>query len=345
MTMRTHRPSKILTRYVAGSMALSVSLLMAACGNHYSSTTAAPASGSISDITDGHYMVKKWNAGMMKEAFVADQGKKQTFTCAVGFDERSTLTGGPGATVTIDGLTKAIDSGHMSVEATSPTVASKIIGAGGTGVRVGSCAVPVDTSHVDRSASLDSFTKLDDPIQVLGYYYALSTEPVPYDQEAQQFDQEYWQTTDAFKRHDLLPAFQAKVDQLVASAKANPRFTMVISSQVGPYDFATHTFPLQPLGPDTRITIQPRVGPSADVQINFVADDKFNQLVVTDDAKARAIEESLSKTSRDAELTVYVQAVQTSAQNGQRIVTVVPIAITGRSGNLMGPHTDLFEIH
>ncbi|MFS6825731.1 pyridoxamine 5'-phosphate oxidase family protein, partial [Staphylococcus aureus] len=137
-----------------------------------------------------------------------------------------------------------------------------------------------------------------DPISTLGNYYAFAPGPVPYDKEAQTYDQAYQQTSDTFKRHDLLPALQAKIDQAIAAAKAADGHVRVsYMAQLGHYDFATHTFTFA-IPFDSKMYLNPAFpsgGAQSDVNVTFADSPKFNQVTITDEAKAREIEDAVNK--------------------------------------------------
>lgn len=319
------------------SLALACSLvLLAGCSHHDSSSTA-----STSDVPYG------WNAKAMQAAQDADTGSKKTYTCEMSFG--LTNPPQPSQPVTIPGLIERVDEGHAKVQASSPDLAIKALKAGVSTATVRNCEPDVELRKVDASFPQDKYAALElDPISTLGNFYAFAPGPIPYDQEAQHYDSAYQQTSDTFKRHDLLPAFQAKLDQAVATAKTNDGHVRVsFNAQLGHYDFNTHTFAFAiPFNEKMYLNPAfPNGGAASDVQVSFADSPTFDSVKIPDEAQARQIEDAVNKAGGTVAVDVDAQVVGTKLRQGtQRTLILAPIALHASSGNIMGPHTHLFDI-
>lgn len=319
------------------SLALACSLvLLAGCSHHDSSSTA-----STSDVPYG------WDAKAMQAAQDADTGSKKTYTCEMSFG--LTNPPQPSQPVTIPGLIERVDEGHAKVQASSPDLAIKALKAGVSTATVRNCEPAVELRKVDASFPAEKYASLElDPISTLGNFYAFAPGPIPYADEAQHYDQAYQQTGDTFKKHDLLPAFQAKVDQAVATAKANDGHVRIsYQAQLGHYDFAAHTFAFA-IPFDEKVFINPAFpsgGAASDISVTFADSPKFNQVTIADEAKARDIEDAVTKAGGFVDVSVDAQVVGTKVRQGtQRVLILAPIAVHASSGNIMGPKAHLFDI-
>lgn len=322
------------------SLALACSLvLLAGCSHHDSSSTASTSAPS--DVPYG------WDAKAMQAAQDADTGPKKTYTCEMSFG--LTNPPQPSQPVTIPGLIERVDEGHAKVQASSPDLAITALKAGVSTATVRNCEPAVELRKVDASFPADKYASLElDPISTLGNYYAFAGGTIPYADEAQHYDPAYQQTGDTFKKHDLLPAFQAKVDQAVATAKANDGHVRIsFQAQLGHYDFATHTFAFN-LPFDDKTYLNPAFpsgGAASDVQVTFQDSPHFNTVTITEEAKARDIEDAVTKAGGFVDVNVDAQVVGTKVRQGtQRVLILAPIAVHVSSGNVMGPKSHLFNI-
>lgn len=324
------------------TLALACSLaLLAGCSHHDSDSPSTPAANTASVNPVG------WHADALKQALDADTGDKKPYTCTLDFAHA--MRPSAIAAVTIPGLIERVDDTHATVQASSPELAEKAIHAAAFVYQVQDCEAPLVMRKVDASFSADKYAQLElDPISTLGNYYAVAAGPIPYADEAQHFDPAYQETTDTFKRHDLLPAFQAKLDQAVATAKANDGHVRVsFNAQLGHYDFNAHTFTFA-IPFDQKMYLNPAFpngGAASDVQVTFADSPKFNRVTIPDETKAREIEDAVNKAAGTVVVDVDAQVVGTKIQsNTLRVLILAPIALHASSGNVMGPRPHLFDI-
>lgn len=128
--------------------------------------------------------------------------------------------------------------------------------------------------------------------QVMFLDAAFSGLPPNYDKMAQAYSSDYRNTSDDFKKHDLLAALQPKLDAGIADAKAHPYITWTDDSpNLGHYDFNQHGFSVG------TVLFQSGHLNFYDANYNLAVTNgrAFRQLQVADEAKARAIEALVGK--------------------------------------------------
>jgi hypothetical protein len=290
-----------------------------------------------------------WHADALKDALAADTGDKKPYTCFLDFGY--TTPPAPSAAVTIPGLIERVDAAHATVQASSPAMAEKAIHAAVFIGTVNDCEAPVALRSVDSSFPADRYASLVlDPISTLANYYAFTGSSIPYEKEAQIYDLDYLQTSDPFKRRDLLPGFKAKLDQAVTAAKATTEHVRVsFTAGLDHYDLNAHTFAFKvPFDQKTRLNVSFANGMNvqSDVSITFADSPKFTSVKVDDEAQARQIETAVNNGIGQVSIDVDAQVVGTQEKdNGQRLLILAPIALHASSAAINGPHTHLFDIH
>ena len=254
-------------------------VLLAGCSHHDSGSTAPPATPTADQVPYG------WHADALRDALTADTGNKKPYTCFLDFGYTTPPT--PSAAVTIPGLIERVDAAHATVQASSPAMAEKAIHAAVFIGTVNDCEAPVALRSVDSSFPADRYASLVlDPITTLANYYTFTGSSIPYEKEAQIYDLDYLQTTDPFKRRELLPAFKAKLDQAVSAAKATTGHVRVsFTAGLNHYDLNAHTFAFKvPFDQKTRLNVNFANGMhvQSDVAITFADSPKFDSVNLED---------------------------------------------------------------
>jgi hypothetical protein len=316
--------------------------LLAGCSHHDQGSTEQAATPTVDQVPYG------WHADALKDALAADTGDKKPYTCFLDFGY--TTPPAPSAAVTIPGLIERVDASHATVQASSPAMAEKAIHAAVFIGTVNDCEAPAVLRSVDTTFPADRYASLVlDPITALANYYAAAGGAIPYEKEAQVYDLAAMQTADPFKRRDLLPAFKAKLDQAVATAKTNGGHVRVsFTAGLDHYDLNAHTFKFKiPFDSKTRIAVDFANGMHVqpDVAITFADSPKFNSVKVDDEAQARQIETAVNNGVGSVNVDVDAQVVGTQQkENGQRVLILAPIALHASSAAINGPQPHLFDI-
>lgn len=175
--------------------------------------------------------------------------------------------------------------------------------------------------------------------QIMFLHEAVSGVPTTYDYLAGETFPEYRSTGDAFKKHDMLASLQPKLDAMIADAKAHPYVTWTdTNEQLEHYDFSQHTFHdisqrFQGIGV-SGLSFPDELGYTLAVSNG----QEFQELHVTDDAKARAIEAFIGKwPGLTVKVYAFVQGIDTVGYPGTPSVqaSITKIQVLGPQGQVL----------
>jgi hypothetical protein len=170
----------------------------------------------------------------------------------------------------------------------------------------------------------DAYLKPDeDGLKWIALYYAVSGKPVDYNAVATRLDPNYQKATDAFVRKDALTAFQARLDQAMATAKASPYVQLPpVTTRMPGYDVDQGRYDLTDLiGADHGMHVA-----EGAASVRFAASPALTTFAPTNEAAARDFEHVLSTNplSRQILLTVYGKVVGGTLVGGAPQLTVIP---------------------
>ncbi len=187
---------------------------------------------------------------------------------------------------------------------------------------------------------------------------ALEKPPIDYASVATSIDTKYANTSDAFKKLEILESLKPRIDQGISNAKSN-RYYLIIDNdlRLGHYNFESKSFPIETFinktEPDSSSVFQPLVaihnpkvktpdvGPGANVRVIVTNPEKFTELPVTDNDTARRMEEFVNMNGYDKPYSVQVYTViQGYPQNEDRkdrlYGEITKIKVVDYKGNLIG---------
>lgn len=168
----------------------------------------------------------------------------------------------------------------------------------------------------DKNKPQDQFVELNSGVQLMQAYYAFSGLPIPYEKLAEQSSVDYRQTSDAFKKQDILKALQPKLEQEIQAVKANPYLMIRTQVMLKNYDMQRKAFPLTGFEADSYLSFN-----DGDAALSFTNTDDFQFYPQTDEAKAREMEAIVSKNAYaryPARAYIYIQDARD--QSGRRMV-------------------------
>jgi hypothetical protein len=170
----------------------------------------------------------------------------------------------------------------------------------------------------------DTYLKPDeDGLKWIALYYAVSGTPVDYNAVAARLDPAYQKATDAFVRKDALTAFQARLNQAIATAKASPYVQLPpVMTRMPAYHVDHGHYDLTDLvGADHGMHVA-----EGAANIRFAASPALATYAPTSEAAARDFEHTLSTNplSRQILLTVYGKVVGGTLMGGAPQLTVIP---------------------
>ena len=184
----------------------------------------------------------------------------------------------------------------------------------------------------DLSKPLTTYPELKSGQQVMFLYAAAAKLPPDFEKMAQTFSSEYRQTSDAFRRNDLMLAIKPQIEQQIAAAAANPYAWIDLNdADLGSYDFERKGFPVGEFRADHhryfRDAYQYSYTWANRAQLDFAP--------VADEALARQIEGMRSKWNTKPGLKIFFFA-QSADLNNQRIQALVTrVQITDRQGRVL----------
>ncbi|APG04848.1 hypothetical protein BJI69_13735 [Luteibacter rhizovicinus DSM 16549] len=170
----------------------------------------------------------------------------------------------------------------------------------------------------------DTYLKPDsDGLQWVAIYYAVSSGPVDYSAMAGRLDPAYQKATDAFVRKDALTAFQGRLDQAIATAKASPYVQLPpVMTRMPGYDVDHARYDFTDLiGADHGMHVA-----EGAASVRFAASPALTMYAPATETAARDLEHTLSTNplSRQILLTVYGKVVGGTLMGGTPQLTVVP---------------------
>lgn len=185
----------------------------------------------------------------------------------------------------------------------------------------------------DAATPLTSYVKLEEGNQLMFMYYALSGLPVDYEKIAERYSREYQNTSDGFKRQDILTALKPRIDGEIEKAKAGRYFIYTIGGAIkytlNPYDFASKAFPLNDNIWSSDAHSYFNDNPS--YKFSFTNGEEFKTLHVEDTEAARKIEGMISG-YKDAKLTIYAFAQDADPSKGLIKAQIVKMQFSDTKG-------------
>lgn len=183
----------------------------------------------------------------------------------------------------------------------------------------------------DANHPLTDYRSVDSGNQVMFLFYALSNLPVDYDRVAQAYSTDYQQTSDSFKKHDLLNALKPRIDAAIETARQN-RYVVTTTPNVplSAYDFAKKGFVLTNLTPDSYQYFFDNSRYS--FEFSNAANDGF--LKIDDEEKAREIEDMRSH-FKPMTLRLYAFAQEADPSTNRVKFQIVHMQLVDQAGHVM----------
>jgi hypothetical protein len=168
-------------------------------------------------------------------------------------------------------------------------------------------------------------------------YYALSGMPTDYNQIANAYSQDYRNTTDSFKQHDILQALTPQINAAINAAKSQ-RYVIwsVDNTVIGHYDFNKKSFPLN------NGFLQDNGGGSfndnSGYSISFKNGSAFSLMPVADENVAKDIESRVSQ-YQGFNIKIYAFAQNADLSNHQIDCVITRVDLIGQNGTVLASYT------
>ena len=193
----------------------------------------------------------------------------------------------------------------------------------------------------DSKVPLSSYRKLGDKnADAMFLYQAVSSLPPDYEKLAQGFSKEFRETSDSFRKQELLAALQPQMEQQITQAKASPYgyITLNYNNNLESYDFQRKGFPVFSFGENTQ---QERLGDyNSGKALNWVNRSQVAFAPVADEAAARVIEGMRTKGryNNPPLLNVYFFAQSANLNSDEINAVVTHVQITDKSGRVLAEY-------
>jgi hypothetical protein len=160
--------------------------------------------------------------------------------------------------------------------------------------------------------------------------------PADYEHMATSYSQDYRNTNDNFRKHDLLAALTPKLDVKIADAKVHSYLVWEDSSpDLGHYDFSRKGFPV-----NTPLFSDGGFGYMSDSygwnsQIGFSNGGGFRFLPIADETRAREIEDMIGKYDAHLALKIFAFAQSTDDNRHAIMAQIVKIQLLGAGDRVL----------
>ena len=231
----------------------------------------------------------------------------------------------------------ACKDGSESNDAASPAATSGapdgLLGAAASKAVAATAAAALP--QPDANKPLGDYPELDSGNQLMFLYVAASKLPPDYAKLAQSFSKEYRNSSDSFRKNDLLQAIKPQLDQNIAQATANPYGWMEVDDAgLGAYDFDRKGFPVGEFSDSTYRYFNDNY----DYKIGWANHQQLAFLPVSDETLARQLESMRSGYNDRPRLKVYFFAQSADLDNERVKALVTRAVITNKSGRVLAEY-------
>lgn len=188
--------------------------------------------------------------------------------------------------------------------------------------------------EADPAMPDDQYVDISSGHQLMFLYYALSGMPADYEAIARAWSGDYRNTSDTFRKQDILAGLKPRIDAEIEHGKSLFFLRYQIKPELSHYDFATKAFPVGSL----RNPASWYVSDNPDFQLEFSNGKAFSSLPVADEGLARELE---SKVSRREEPDLLVYGVAQEIDPNHRLVRarIVKVEVLGQRGQVVIRYT------
>lgn len=188
----------------------------------------------------------------------------------------------------------------------------------------------------DSNRPLDRYPAIKSGQQVMFLYVAASRLPPDFDALAEAHSREYRQTSDAFRRSDLLKALRPQLEQGIADAVAAPYgWVEIDDAELQSYDFERKGFVVGEFSSPGRYRY---FNDASNYSYTWANHEQVAFAPVADEAVARELESMRGKWNNKPRLRIYFFA-QSADLNANRINALVTrVRITDRSGRVLAEY-------
>lgn len=174
----------------------------------------------------------------------------------------------------------------------------------------------------DLDKPLSTYPELQSGQQIMFLYVAASRLPPDFAKLAQYYSQEYRNTSDSFRKNDLLQSIKPQLEQQIAAVAAAPYAWMLVNGGgMGTYDFGRQGFPVSEFdGDNTRYFHD-----NYNYRLSWANGNQVQFIHVPDEAKAREMEGLRNYNNLKLKIYFFAQGADLNSQTVNAYVTRVQV--------------------
>lgn len=174
----------------------------------------------------------------------------------------------------------------------------------------------------DMNKPLDAYPELQNGQQLMFLYTAASRLPPDFAKLAGHYSRDYRDTSDSFRKNDLLQAIKPQLEQQIAAAAASPYAWMPVDNvRLGAYDFDRKGFPVNEFDNDGQRYFRDNYG----YKLSWANRDQVRFAPVTDEARARELESLRTRHRLGLKVYFFAQSANLNSQTIEAYVTRVQV--------------------
>lgn len=185
----------------------------------------------------------------------------------------------------------------------------------------------------DMKKPLGDYPELQSGQQIMFLYTAASRLPPDFAKLAEHYSRDYRNTSDSFRKNDLLQAIKPQLEQQIAAAAASPYAWMPVgNAQLGAYDFERKGFPVNEFDNDGQRYFNDNYG----YKLSWANRDQVRFATVPDEAQARELESLRTRHRLGLKVYFFAQSANLNSQTIEAHVTRVQVV--DRDGRVLAEY-------
>lgn len=188
----------------------------------------------------------------------------------------------------------------------------------------------------DADKPLSSYPELTSDQQLMFLYTATSKLPPDFETMAKVYSREYRQSSDAFRKNDLLQAIKPQIEQGIAQAAAQPYAWLQLEDvKLESYDFQRKGFVVKEFGQETSRFFEY----GSPYKLTWANRQQVVFAPVADEAIARELEAIREKWDRKPRLKVFFFAQSADLDKQQINAFVTRVQLIDRGGRVLAEYS------
>ncbi|WBS02498.1 hypothetical protein OU994_30370 [Pseudoduganella sp. SL102] len=186
--------------------------------------------------------------------------------------------------------------------------------------------------QADKAMADDKYTEIDSGTQLAYLYYAISGMPVDYEKLAGIISGDYRNTTNAFKKEEILQSLKPKIDQQIGFYKDNRYVVIDTDFRMSHIDMASKSFPINgvPAGKSYLYFAD-----SSSYKLGVTNGEAFSKYKAASDDQARMIEGLVEKYNANGKAKIFLYAQDADMNSGVVKFQAVKVQLKLQDGSAL----------